>query len=361
MKTQKILLVLAAINAAASALMAQNSHTLPANLAAPGTPVLMPRISAPVFAEGVASDWQGNVYFNEMDMNNRTMQVKVGQDSGRIWRQAKDKPNGMWLDTENRIIICQARAIVRVKAGAAFDNKTDTLYKYPATGQEFNDVTGDSRNNLYFTNFNGRSVFYRDAVSGATREVLSNRPKPNGIEWDDERKIVYVCENEAGKLAAYTVAADHSLEGRRDFATVPEADGIVLDSAGNVYAVSYSHGVKVFSPAGDSLGEIPLSDSRLTNLGFGSADFRTLFLITDKGLYKLPMKVKGYKSGAPSVVSLGKSSGPGFGQSAGFSRTKAGYRADGRKNVRRTIPGAAYFASPDPVRPSAGPGTTSPE
>jgi sugar lactone lactonase YvrE len=333
MKTRKLMLVLAAINVAASAVMAQSNHTLPAHLAAPGAPALMPRVSPMVFGEGVAADWQGNVYFNEMDQNNRTMQVKVGQDSGRIWRQAKDTPNGIWLDTENRLIICQTRAIVRVKAGATFDNKTDTLYKYPNTGENFNDVTGDSKDNLYFTNFNGRSVFYRDAVSGATKEVLSNRPKPNGIEWDEERKIVYLCENEAGKLAAYAIAADHSLIDRRDFGNVPEADGIVLDSSGNVYAVSYNKGVKVFSPAGDSLGEIPLSGSRITNLAFGGADFRTLFMITDKGLYKLPMKVRGYKTGAPTV-GLGNPSKPGSGLSAKTLKAKeakTGYRVDGRK------------------------------
>lgn len=335
MKTLKNMFVLAAIHAAASPLIAQGSHTMPAALAAPGTPALMPRVGgAAVFAEGVAADWQGNVYFNEMDMNIRTMQVKVGQDSGRIWRQAKDIPNGIWLDSQNRLVICQQRAIVRVKAGAAFDNQTDTLYKYAATGENFNDVTGDSKDNLYFTNFNGRSVFYRDAVSAATREVLSNRPKPNGVEWDEERKIVYVCENEAGKVAAYTVAADHSLESRRDFATVASGDGIVLDSAGNVYVVSYSNGVKVFSPAGDPLGEIPLSGSRITNLAFGGADFRTLFMITDKGLYKLPMKVKGYKSGSPSV-GLVKPIGAGSGPAVRPSQAKAGYRADGRKHPLR--------------------------
>jgi sugar lactone lactonase YvrE len=338
----------AAIHAAASALMAQGNHSLSAMLAAPGAPVLMPRVSASVFSEGVAADWQGNVYFNEMDQNKRTMQVKAGQDSGRIWRQAKDIPNGMWLDTENRLIICQQRAIVRIKAGAAFDNKTDTLYKYATTGQDLNDVTGDSKDNLYFTNYDGRSVYYRDAVSGATREVLSNRPKPNGIEWDEERKTVYVCENEAGKVAAYSIGTDHALEGRRDFSTVAEADGIVLDSAGNVYAVSYSNGVKVFSPAGDPLGEIPLSGSRLTNLAFGGADFRTLYMITDKGLYKLPMKVKGYKTGAPTV-SLEKSMGPVKGLSAGAPHAKAGYRADGR--FQKTISGASSFAVPKPVRP----------
>lgn len=282
--------------------VAQAPHSLPATLAVPGTPVLTLRAGADVFGEGVAADWQGNVYFNEMGPNNRTMQLKVGQDSARIWRQAKDAPNGMWIDTQNRLVICQTRALVRVKPGSTFDDKTDTLYKYPATGQDFNDVSGDSKDNLYFTNFNGQSVFYRDAATGVTKEVLNGRPKPNGIEWDEERKTVYVCENEAGKVAAYAVGDDHTLGGRRDFATVPGADGIALDEQGNVYAVAFGAAVHVYKPDGTKLGEIPISGTQLTNLAFGGPDFKTLYMITNKGLYKLPMKVRGYKSGAPPVA-----------------------------------------------------------
>jgi gluconolactonase len=285
----------------AARVTAQSPHTLPATLAAPGTPALTPRAGGTVFAEGVASDWQGNVYFNEMDNNNRTMQLKVGQDSGKVWRQAKDTPNGIWLDTQNRLVICQAKAIVRVKAGNTFDGVTDTLYKYPTTGENFNDVTGDSKDNLYFTNFNDSTVYFREASTGATRTVLTDRPKPNGVEWDEERKILYVCENTAGKVAAYDVGTDFSLTARRDFATVAASDGIVLDAGGNVYVVAFGAGVHVFSPEGQKLGEIPISGSRLTNLAFGGADFKTLYMITDKGLYKLPMLVKGYKTGNPSV------------------------------------------------------------
>jgi gluconolactonase len=286
----------------AATIGAQQPHTLSSVLAAPGTPEKVAKQGPGVFGEGVASDWSGNVYSNEMGTANRTMRLQAGADSAKPWRTAKDAPNGMWLDTRNQLVICQARAMVRVKAAATFDNQTDTLYAYPAgTGLSFNDVTGDSKDNLYFTNYDGRSVFFRDAATGQTREVLSNRPKPNGIEWDEERKIVYVCENEAGKVAAYDVAADFSLGNRRDFATVPSADGIVLDEQGNVYAVAFGSGVQVYSPAKADMGRIPLAGSQLTNLAFGGEDFKTLFVITNVGLYRLPMKVKGYKTGNPSV------------------------------------------------------------
>lgn len=281
----------------------QSTHTLPDSLAVPGAPVLVPRsggAGTTVFGEGVAADWEGNVYFNEMENSNKTMRLQAGSDTARFWRQAGDKPNGMWLDSQNRIVICQQRAIVRVKAGAVFDDRTDTLYKYPSGGKDFNDVTGDSGNNLYFTNYSGGSVYFRDAATGRTREVLADRPRPNGIEWDEERKRVYVNENADDKVAVYDVGPDFALVNRRDFAAVPAGDGIVLDENGNVYVVAYDAKVMVFAPDKRMLGEIPMAGRRITNLAFGGADFKTLYMITDRGLYKLPMKVRGYRGVAAS-------------------------------------------------------------
>jgi gluconolactonase len=307
------------------AALAQGPHTLPATIAEPGTPILIPKIGPSVFAEGVAADWDGNVYSNEMDNARRTMQLKVGADTLKPWRNANDVPNGMWVDTQNRLIICQTRAIVRVKTGATFDNQTDTLYKYPAgapSPQDFNDVTGDSRDNLYFTNFNGRSVYFRDVVTGVTKQVLSDRPKPNGVEWDEERKLLYVNENDSGKVAAYPILPDFTLGARREFATVAASDGIALDRAGNVYVVGFSTGVQVFNPDGQKLGDIPLAGSQVTNLAFGGADFKTLYIITNKGLYRLPTKMVGYKSGRPTVTGIKR-----IHREQGHSiRTKAHYR-----------------------------------
>lgn len=325
--------------------LAQGPHTLPATLAESGTPVLIPKVGPAVFAEGVAADWDGNVYSNEMDNARRTMQLKVGADTLKPWRQANDVPNGMWLDTQNRLVICQTRAIVRVKAGATFDNRTDTLYKYPANAQspqDFNDVTGDSRDNLYFSNFNGRAVYFRDAVTGESKTVLTNQPKPNGVEWDEERQILYVNENEVGKVAAYPVMTDYTLGTRREFATAAASDGIVLDQAGNVYVVSFSNGVLVFSPEGQKLGEIPLTGSRVTNLAFGGADFKTLFIITDKGLYRLPMKIAGYKTGRPTAIrsqfaKLVKTKGhvaqAGLLSTNALQTFEGAWRADGRRLI----------------------------
>jgi gluconolactonase len=288
---------------------AQGAHTLPATLADPGTPQLMLREgSGTPYCEGVGADWQGNVYYHDMNAN-RTMQLKAGETTAKSWRQAKDKPNGIWLDSKDNLVICQQKAVIRVKAGAAFDGKTDTLYSSPNSGADFNDVTGDSKDNLFFTNWSGQTLFFRSAATGQTKSVFANLANPNGVEWDEERKRLYVNEDKSGKVTLYDIAADYSLSNPRTFASVATCDGIVLDGNGDVFIVSNNVSVTAFDPDGKKLGEIPLAGSQMANLAFGGADFKTLFMVTNKGLYKLPMKVKGYKTGEPAAVGLRPMSG----------------------------------------------------
>jgi len=284
----------------ASFLAAQPNHTLPASLAAPGAPILTPRVTETVFGEGVAADWQGNVYYNEMGSEKRTMILPVGKDSSKEWRKSVDNPNGMWVDTQNRLVICQSRAIIRVNTGATYDNKVDTLYKVFVDNQEFNDVTGDSHDNLFFTNFQGNTVFFRNAATEKTIAILTNQGMPNGCEWDEERKRLYVGENGINLFSYYTVNTDFSLTNKTKVDSVKSNDGMVLDEQGNIYCVSYGVGVQVYSPDRVLLGKIPLPNHNFTNLAFGGVDFKTLYMITDTGLYKLPMKVRGYKSGNPT-------------------------------------------------------------
>jgi sugar lactone lactonase YvrE len=224
---------------------------------------------------------------------------------------------------------------VRVKAGAAFDNQTDTLYKN--AGQDLNDVTGDSKGNLFFTNYMGSTLFFRSAATGETKQVFTNISRPNGVEWDEERKRLYLHEFGAGKVHLYDVAEDYSLSNRRDFDSVTSCDGITLDEKGNVYSVSYTTGVvHVRDPDAKKLGQISITGKQLTNLAFGGADFKTLHLITNKGLYKLPMKVKGYKSGQP-MVSIAAPFHPAhpahspYSPGASIEAFGAPFRPDGRR------------------------------
>lgn len=96
------------------------------------------------------------------------------------------------------------------------------------------------------------------------------------------------------KLELKVLSADGSTSGRRDFATVSSPDGLAMDCLGNVYVASGSSGsIQVFAPAGRQLGSISVA-SGLSNMAFGGADGRTLFITAGKALYALDMNLPGY-------------------------------------------------------------------
>jgi gluconolactonase len=72
-------------------------------------------------------------------------------------------------------------------------------------------------------------------------------------------------------------------------------DGMSIDEQGNLY-FSGRGGVWVASPEGKSLGFIPVPEF-CSNVTFGGADGRVLYLTCDKKVYALAMKVRGGQFG----------------------------------------------------------------
>jgi gluconolactonase len=86
---------------------------------------------------------------------------------------------------------------------------------------------------------------------------------------------------------------DHGqLVGERVFADVEPGfpDGIKVDSAGRVYASSFS-GVQVFDPIGRLIGEIELPGA--VNFCFGGAERNVLFITADTAIHAAHLQAKG--------------------------------------------------------------------
>jgi gluconolactonase len=77
-------------------------------------------------------------------------------------------------------------------------------------------------------------------------------------------------------------------------------DGMAVDSEGNIYAarvaaVPGSRGIVVFSPAGEELAFIPITDNP-TNVGFGRGDERGMLYVTSrKNLFRVRTLKSGYE------------------------------------------------------------------
>jgi gluconolactonase len=95
----------------------------------------------------------------------------------------------------------------------------------------------------------------------------------------------------------YDVDPDGFLRDGVMFADVSRApepgvpDGLKIDGLGNIYATGPG-GVWVFSPEGRHLGTIVLPELP-SNVAWGDADWRTLYITAETGLYRLRTLVQG--------------------------------------------------------------------
>jgi hypothetical protein len=99
---------------------------------------------------------------------------------------------------------------------------------------------------------------------------------------------------------AYDVAADGSISNERQFASMApnsDPDGITIDPAGNVYAAG-NKDIWAWNPAGTKLFQLNMpaiapatTAEDPTNLDFGGADGKTLFITAGVSLYSVHLNI----------------------------------------------------------------------
>ena len=98
------------------------------------------------------------------------------------------------------------------------------------------------------------------------------------------------------------MAPDGSLSNNRVFCDMSSAapgvpDGLKVDTAGRVFCVG-SGGIWVIAPSGDVIGIIPMPEV-VRNLAFGGPERKTLYVVSGKSVYQVPVAVSGYAAYPP--------------------------------------------------------------
>jgi gluconolactonase len=270
------------------------------------------------FTEGPAADADGNLFFTDSP-NNRIMVLRP-DGKLEVWDKASQDANGMRFDAQGRLIVCcgedGARAVIRYEKDG---KKTVLADKY--NGKRLtapNDLWIDRQGRIYFTDpCYGRrpkdgqekyAVYRIDAKEGQPipnqlTRVIDDVDMPNGIAMSPDQKTLYVADNSprnngAHTLLAYDVLADGACKRRavlHDFKENRGIDGMVVDTAGNIYATAESGqrtGVYVFAPDGKQLGFIRTPETA-TNCTFGDKDFKTLYITAGASVYKIRLNATG--------------------------------------------------------------------
>jgi gluconolactonase len=277
------------------------------------------------FTEGPTVDRDGNVYFTDI-ITQRILKLSA---SGMLstYRENSNAANGLLIDPQGRLIACEGAAFerpgVRVTgtprvtrtdlATGQVEVLADSFEGRPLVGP--NDVTIDGRGRLYFTELNGAAVYRIDAPGQVARILAAPDVRsPNGIQISPDDRALYLVESNQAQggprlIRRYDLQADGTVRNMRvlyDFSPGRSADGMSIDTRGNLYAsagmnqsrgtsetLDTKTGVYVISPEGKLLKMFPIPEDFITNNAFGGPDMKTLYVTAGKTLYKLRTDIAG--------------------------------------------------------------------
>jgi gluconolactonase len=209
-------------------------------------------------------------------------------------------PAGLQADARGRLWVADMKlGILRVDpANGSVRGVVRDFDVRPIRG--CNDLAFDSRGNLYFTAPAGSKsgtplgeVFSRTR-DGQVLRLDGGFEFCNGIAVTADDCTLVVAETWPKKLWAYDITSPGAVANRRLFATlsgdhVGGPDGIDYDVEGNLLVTNWGGAcIEVFDPRGRRVEKIDLPFGKPSNLHFGGADGRDLWITehTHMGVWK---------------------------------------------------------------------------
>jgi gluconolactonase len=214
--------------------------------------------------------------------------------------------DGITLDRRGRVVYCAYSdgEVVRLDANGKRTILADRFAGRRLNGP--NDLVYKSDGSLYFTD--SRAGTKRADGMGVSHEGLyllragkvvllsKSIDHPNGVAFSPDEKYLYVTNTrrknvlrfdvDNGGISNGTVFVDMSgVNG------VGAPDGIKVDRRGDVYSTGPG-GVWIISPAGRHIATIR-TPRIITNMAFGGADSRTLYMTAFGVLYRIRLQVAG--------------------------------------------------------------------
>lgn len=301
--------------------------------------------------EGVSVAPDGQVYFSEITFSHLSRDKNGAIEAGYIWRfdpktekttifrSPSGMSNGLKFDAAGNLIAAEGadyggRRVTRTDMKTGQAKIIAGMYE----GRPFNapnDITIDLKGRIYFSDprYLGHEPIeqpvvgvYRIDPDGRITRIITDAGKANGVCVSPDQKTLYVVSNENGStgmerltkgvndppekvappmrkglmaLLAYDLAADGTAKYRQtlvDYAPEDGPDGLVVDTAGNLYVAVRDEkrpGIYVYSPAGKELGY--LKTELPTNVGFGRGDDANLLYITaGTSLFRVRLNCWGY-------------------------------------------------------------------
>lgn len=260
------------------------------------------------FTEGPYWHSDGYLLFSDIPANTIYMWTPGSMES-KFFIKPSDHSNGIAMDPDGRLVLAQHDG----KISALNNEQRMVTLADGFKGKRLNspnDLTIASDGTIYFTDppfgvneeeqelmFSG---VYMLKGKGEPQMLFDGFETPNGIVLNDDESKIYVNDTSSGDIMVFEVASDGTFESAESFASVGAstdsgaADGMVVDKEGRLYTTGPG-GIFVFSSKGEKIEKIELPD-RATNMTWGGAENRTLYITTPSAIYRLKMNVEGVAS-----------------------------------------------------------------
>ncbi len=259
------------------------------------------------FTEGPL--WHPDGYLLYVDIRRSQLMKWVPGQRYQIARENTNEGNGLTLDLQGRLIMCEmsARRVTRTERDGAITTLADRFEGKRLN--RVNDVICLSDGSLFFTDPAARippedreldfSGVFRLSPDGALSLLTADCEYPNGLALSPDEKVLYVANSRERKyIRAFDVQADGSLANSRVFAdlSAPEEevpDGMKVDAEGRVFCTGPG-GTWIFDQGGELIGVLR-TDEVPANCAFGGSDYSTLFLTARSSVYTVRVRTPGAK------------------------------------------------------------------
>lgn len=263
------------------------------------------------FVEGPAWHAAG-AFLVFSDITGNTMYRWEPRAGLSIFRVPSNMANGTAWDRDGRLLVCEhaTSRVSRIEAEGAYE-----ILVSHYQGRELNspnDIVVDSRGDIFFTDPNSgrgakygverdqqlefQGVFRLHPRTGELTLLVDDFARPNGLCFSLDESRLFVNDTDRQHIRVFEVRDDGTLSGGETWAETGGdeagvADGMKLDSAGNLYCCG-SGGIHVFEPGGGRLGVIRTPEVA-ANFTWGGADLTDLFITATHSVYRLGMMIPG--------------------------------------------------------------------
>lgn len=272
--------------------------------------------------EGPASGPDGALYVVNFSREGTIGRIRAGDGAARaelfVELPEGRTGNGIRFDAQGRMYVADytGHAVLRIDPR----DRSVAVHAHDPRMHQPNDLAIAPDGTLYASDprwSRGDGQLWRIDRDGRVHLLESGMGTTNGIEVSPDGRHLYVNESVQRRVWIYDIDADGEVSGKRLLLAFADhgLDGMRADEAGNLYIARFGAGtVAIVSPRGEVLREVALAGQRPTNVAFGGADGRSVFVtLQDRGAVEtFRSAYRGREYGAmPAPVSPTAGAAPG--------------------------------------------------